>query len=176
MLRIGSKRLSQFRAAGFVCMCQYLFQRSKFIQQLGRCFGAHARHARDIVRAVAHQSLEVCHELRINPHLLLYRLGIHQIRIRNAALCVQDLHRPPYQLQSVLIARYQQRLAVILLGQLSHRAQYIVRFVSLTGQYRNAQFTERLFQKIKLRDQLFRCLFSSRFIVLILQMAERRRL
>ena len=96
-------------------------------KQLHRRLLAHARHAGDVVRRVAHQPLEVGNLRGRDAERRQHRLRIELHRVGDAALGVQHVRLFAHQLHGVTVARHQQRTHAARLAQTADRAEHVVR-------------------------------------------------
>ena len=59
LLLVGRQPFLEFLAGNLCFVCKDVFQRAVRHQELRRCFRSHARYARNIVRRIPHQALQI---------------------------------------------------------------------------------------------------------------------
>ena len=152
----------------------YRLHRAEFLHQPHRGLLADARNTRNVVRRVAHQSLEIDHVNRIKAVLLAEHLGrVVGRRGLTAARHNQKHVRPlPDQLEGVLVAGDQQAGVPVFIRLPAQCAEQIVRLKSRFFQTRNAHRLEHLVHDRKLNRQLVRHSLPRTLVRLVLLVAE----
>ena len=166
------------RVLQFVQMRIHAVQRAILHEQLRRRLRADARHARNVVRAVAHQALEVDHPDRREAILRLEDLRRIQRRVRLPAAGHDELDRHVlrHELQTVAVARDDHAVPVRRGADPARRAEDVVGLPALTLEDRDVHRAQHILHQRHLLRQLLWHRMPRSLIALILQMAERRRL
>ena len=84
MLLVQGKRLTELLAAHLSCMCKHIFDAVIGKQQLCCSLCPYARHPRDIIRAVSHQTFHINQPDGWEAILLLESCGIIVLHIADA--------------------------------------------------------------------------------------------
>ena len=96
-------------ALDFTGMAQHILEASVLLEQFHGRLVAHARNARNVVRAVAGQSLPVRHLVRPEAVLFIDHPRREPDGLRNAFSRKQEFRASADQLQCVPVSREQQR-------------------------------------------------------------------
>ena len=153
-------------------------QRAILHEQLRRRLRADARHPRNVVRAVAHQALEVDHPDRRKAVFRLKDLRRIERRVRLPAAAHDELDRHVlrHELQTVAVARDDHTVPARRSADLPRRAEDVVGLPALTLEDRDVHRAQHILHQRHLLRQLLRHRVPRGLVALILQMAERRRL
>ena len=153
-------------------------ERSVLQQQARGRFRPDARDARNVVRAVAHQALEIDQALRLKAVFLgKFRLVVER-RKRLPGLAGDELDRdmPVDQLEAIAVAGDDHAVPARFAAAPSDRAKNIVGLPALALVDRDAHRAQHVLHIRKLHGQLLRHRMTRRLIAVELQMPEGRRL
>ena len=170
-LQLGARALFDFRV---VQMRIYAVQRAEIVQQLHGGLFADARHARDVVRRVAHQRFEVDQVNRVEPVFFAELPGIigligglpHFGRDQTHGRAAAD------QLQAVPVAGDDYAVVAVLVRAAADRADQVVRLVARQFAARQPHRVQHFFHHRQLRCQLIRHALARGLIRIKLQVAE----
>ena len=143
-------------------------------EELERRLFPHAGDARDVVRRVAHEPLEVLHAFGGQPVALQQELGRILLRIRQTAPGQQHVRALAHQLQRVPVARDQQRGRALRLRRARERAQDVVRLVAGALAHGHAHLPQELPDQRELAQQILRRLAPAGLVGGVAPVAERR--
>ena len=154
-LQLGTRALFDLRV---IQMLVNAVQRAEIVQQLHGGLFADARHARDIVRRVAHQGLEVDQVDRVEPVFFAELFGIiglvgglpHAGRDQAHGRAAAD------QLQAVPVAGDDHAAVAVLIRAAADRADQVVRLVARQLTARQPHRVQHLLHHRQLRRQLVR--------------------
>lgn len=149
--------------------------RAEAHEQILRRLFADARHAGDIVGAVAHECLEVDHADGVKAVLFTKALGriFDRIRLPHAGLDVKDMGAVGDELQAVLIAGDDVARPTGGLAAARDRAEQVVGLPAGQLQPPHAHVVERLLEQWHLHGELLRHGLALRLVERILLVAER---
>ena len=153
-------------------------ERTEALQQVVCRLRPDARYTRDIVRAVAHKSLQIDEALRLQPVFRAEDVRRVALRPRLPALRVHQAHGDVLvdELQAVAVSRQDNAVPPGLLAQTADRAEHIVRLPALAGIDRDVHRGEHLLHDRHLHGKLLRHGVARSLVAVIAQMAERRRM
>ena len=146
--------------------------------QLEGGFFADACHARDVVRAVAHQRLDV-DEVGRRGAVLLLKISLvteHRLGFAHAGACQQHGGVLADQLQAVAVAGGDETLVALLLAFCREGAQDVVGLVSFHRDDAIAQILQQLLDERQLLGQLLGHSFALGLVAVVHLVAEGRRL
>ena len=148
-------RLQRF-AGNLVDILQHRLHVAIFLNQLERSLRPYARHAGNIIRGIAHQSLQLNKLLRHQAFIICGKLGlIKNLDIADAALRIINLRARIHKLQLVAVARNDDNLH-ILRRMHSKGADDVICLVVIKLQRRNAHRAQHLHRQRELLAQLAR--------------------
>ncbi len=155
-------------------MREDILQRLVLLQQLQRGFFADAGNAGNIVRVVAHQTLEVAHAVWFKTVLFLKNVPVELDCFADALLGQEHVRMFVDELERVAVTGDEQRVNLLCFAKPRERAQYIVRFVARRFADGNAHLLEQFFEQRKLRAEVFLRLLAPRFVLRILVVPKGR--
>ena len=142
-------------ALDLVGVCDDLVQATVLRNERARLFGADARHAGNVVRRVALQTVKIGHERRRNAVIqVIHALGRHDRHVGQALTGRDHVDVLGNKLIHVAITGHQQHVTAGLLAQARHGSQDIVAFPALGLQNRHVERGEQLLDHRKLRVQI----------------------
>ena len=152
-------------------------QRAVFQQQRRRGFLSHARNARNIIGAVAHQALEVDEAQRRKAVFVAEDLLVIQRCRRLPAARGYELHTDVFvdELQAVAVAGDDHAVPARRAAPPAHRADHIVRLPALAGVDGDVHRAQHVLHERHLHRQLLRHGVARRLVAVVAQMAERGR-
>ena len=163
-------------ALDFIGVSQHVFQRVVAGQQLhGRLF-THAWNAWNIVRAVAHQALEIGNLIRPHAEQLLHAGGRAFLYFGDALAGQQQGGIVADQLQRVAVACQQQGGDIPLGALAGQGAQDVVGLIARQAQHAQPHGGEDFLDNVKLRAQLVRRGRTASLVLRVFGMAEGRRM
>ena len=132
----------------------HLVQAAVLHNERGRLLGANARHAGNVVRGVALQTIEVRHQLGRDAVVqVVHGLRRHNADVAHALLGGNDLHVVRGQLVHVPVASEEQHLVASLLAAASQGAQDVVALPALALAHRHVQRAQQVLDHGKLLVQ-----------------------
>ena len=152
MLAGVDERLARLRPADLVDVRVEFVQRAVLLEKLDRRLLADARHAGDVVRAVAGERLEVDELLRRQAVALLDLLQPVSRRHRiGPARRVENLHLLVDQLEHIAVAGHDEHVVPFAAGLVGQRAEDIVGLVVSVGENRDVERAQHGFDARHLR-------------------------
>ena len=148
-------------------------QAAEFLDQRQRGLFANARHAGDVVGAVAHQALDVDELRRFQAVFFADGGRVHRQRL--AVGGQQHGGGGVHQLQAVAVAGRQQRRAALRLAGGGQRAQNIVGLPAGSTHLHKAQLVQQRFQHRHLLGQFLGHAVAGGLVAVVGFVAERRR-
>ena len=143
-------------------------------QELCRRLRADTGHARNVVRAVAHQPFHINQANRREAVLLLERRCIIRLCLADALLRQKDGELRANELQGIAVARNDARLHALCRRLRGERPDDVVRLVVVPFEKGDAECLRQLLQQRNLGDQLLRRLIPRPLVVGIERRAKRR--
>ena len=143
-------------------------------QELRRRLRADTGHARNVVRAVAHQPFHIDQADRREAVFLLERRCIIRLRLADALLRQKDGELRANELQGIAVARNDARLHALCRRLCGERPDDVVRLVVVPFEKGDAERLRQLLQQRNLGDQLFRRFVPRSLVVGIESRAKRR--
>ena len=148
-------------------------QAAEFLDQRQRGLFANARHAGDVVGAVAHQALDVDELRRFQAVFFADGGRVHRQRL--AVGGQQHGGGGVHQLQAVAVAGRQQRRAALRFAGGGQRAQNVVGLPAGLAHLHKAQLVQQGFQHRHLLGQLLGHAVAGGLVAVVGFVAERRR-
>ena len=155
-------------------MVEHRFDRPVGEQELRRGLWPDARNARNIVRAVPHQPLQVDQAERREAVLLLERRRIVAACVADALFRQQHVESRADELERVAVARHDDRRRPRCRRLRPERADDVVRLVVVELDEGNAEARRELLQQGNLLNQLLGRLVPRALVVGVQRRAERR--
>ncbi len=147
-------------------------ERGPVLDELGGGLLAHPGDARNVVRRVAFERLEVDHLLGLEP-VALHDLGrVVERRLLNAAARRHQRGLVAHDLEQVEIARHDRRLHLAILRLVNERGDQVVRLVPLELIDRDAERLDDLAHDRKLLAQVVGHLLSRGLVLRVLLVAK----
>ena len=157
--------------ARVVQMPVHALQRAERLDQRQRRLFADARHAGDVVGAVAHQAFHVDHLRGGHAVALAHGVLVDALGLRALVL---HAHGPAHQLEAVAVARGDDALVAARAARGGQRAQDVVGFVPLARDDLVAQRRQHLLEHGHLGGQLVRHALALGFVARVHLVAEGR--
>ena len=167
LIAVFDQRGAELFPADFRCMIENILDAPVCDQQFRGGLWPDARHARDIIRTVAHQPLHIDEASRHKSVLLLKHRSIIRLHLTDALFRQHDREMRTNELQRIAVARHDGSLCPLICRLRTERADNVVRLVMIALQERNPEGLCQLFQQRDLRGQLLRRLIPRSLVVRI---------
>ncbi len=173
LVRVGDKRGLEPAFGQLADPLQERLHAHVVLDQLGRRLVAHPGHARDVVRRIAAERLEVDQLRRLEAVALADLLGAVDERVRDAAARHQRIHRFGDQLEAVQIARDDGDRVAALLGDAREGADHVIRLEAFDAVDRDGERFQHLAHHLDLRPEVVGHGAPPGLVFLVFQGAER---
>ena len=172
ILSVLRERVACPRRLDLVEMREHLLDGAPLLDEREGALVADPLHARDVVRAVAHDRQHVDHVGRIGAELLAHRSEALDLGRLAGLEDVVELHALADELQEVLVAGDEEDLVAEALALLRQRADHVVGFDPRHLVERHAVGLDHAPDQRQLRQHLLRGLLARRLVVREARVAE----